>query len=514
MLQSLSLHLMDNEMTPRNFNNALSVSAIYFLLGLSWIYFSDLAVATIASNKAQLTLMQTYKGWFFIVATSIILFFLSYWFFRKEYLAHLHFDVLAHRDTLTQLPNRLSLVEYLDDKCTQEEPFAFLFLDLDRFKEINDSYGHRFGDELLIYIAQILYRTFPKESYLVRTGGDEFVIILPSHKEPKVIAALIEKLFDTLTHPIFVQQTDIYINASIGIAQYPTDGRTYEELLQKADSAMYNAKKSGHSGYSFYEASFIENSLKRTTLSTNLKKALQNNELTLFYQPQVDIKTNQIIGAEALCRWLSPSGIISPSEFIPFAEESGLILEIGELALVQSAAFAKEWHEKTLLSRRVAVNVSAKQLSHPMFLETLDRILALHQCSPELIELEITESAILENPKKILALLQSIKAKGFHLSMDDFGTGYSSLSYLKDLPIDKLKIDQSFVRNIAHNPKNQIIVEAIINLGKGLGMEVLAEGVETAEELNFLSTLGIDSVQGYLFYHPLSVQIFREVSNV
>lgn len=636
-------------MKNKNFKNALLITFIYFFISLLWIYFSDQAVALLAQDSDTAAKLQTYKGLLYITFISIILFFLSYQFFRKEYLiyqknikkqkqtkiellqqqaifesiaegvyavdtqnrctyinksaltmllqtrdavihgyphdifhhhtidgapfeadsclihqailsgkptrledhfirsdgsvfpvfvtvspiydnvvlvgsvvtfidittqkqheqnileAKHHFDVLAHEDILTQLPNRLSLIEYLQQKCTKNDPFGFLFLDLDGFKEINDSYGHRFGDQLLISIAEILRSILPPESYLVRMGGDEFVIILDCQQDKSSITLFLDNFFQKLSHPVMINQTDVYVDGSIGIAMYPTDAKDYENLLQKADAAMYHAKKEGHLKYSFYESRFIQKVIKRTTLSTQLKKALNNQELTLYYQPQINVHTNQIEGVEALCRWFTPQGAIPPGEFIPIAEESGLILDIGHFALSQSSIMAKQWYEQSCILGHVAVNVSAKQLSHPDFLTTLDEIVATHQCSPHCIEIEITESSILENPEKMLDLLHSIKERGYYLSMDDFGTGYSSLSYLKDLPIDKLKIDQSFVRNIIHNPKNQIIVKTIIDLGKGLGMRVLAEGVETQEEFDFLRVHGIDSVQGYYFHRPLPI---------
>ncbi len=516
-------------MNNKSLKHAVIITLIYFVISLIWIYFSDLAVASIAKNSETTTKLQTFKGLFYISFISIILFLLSYRFFRKEYLiyqrnmkeqkqneqnileAKQHVDRLAHQDILTQLPNRLSLIEYLNHRCSKNDPFGFLFLDLDGFKEINDSYGHAFGDQLLISIADILRKTLPSDSYLVRMGGDEFVIIIDCQNETKIITLFLDDFFAKLSHPIPIHQTDVYINGSIGIAMYPADATNYQDLLQKADSAMYHAKKSGHLNYSFYEKRFIEKAIKRTTLSTKLKKALNHNELTLYYQPQINVHTNQIEGVEALCRWFTPQGAIPPGEFIPIAEESGLILDIGRFALSQSSIMAKQWYEQGCMLGHVAVNVSARQLSHPDFLTILDEIVTTNQCSPHCIEIEITESSILENPEKMLQLLHSMKEKGYYLSMDDFGTGYSSLSYLKDLPIDKLKIDQSFVRNITHNPKNQIIVKTIINLGKGLGMQVLAEGVETQEELEFLITNGIDSVQGYYFHRPLSVDDLNAV---
>ncbi|WP_324791549.1 putative bifunctional diguanylate cyclase/phosphodiesterase [Sulfuricurvum sp.] len=416
-----------------------------------------------------------------------------------------HFDYMAHHDPLTDLPNRTSLIEKLQLKTsgTEDHPFALLFLDLDGFKEVNDSYGHRFGDELLIRITHLLQELFPSDAFISRTGGDEFVILLSCHQDRNIIHKTMLNLIDILNNPLHIEGIDLYITASIGIAMYPTDGCCAEELLQKADAAMYNAKNMGRNTYSFYDIVFTENALYRTTLATQLKKALQSNELELHFQPQIDVHTENIIGIEALLRWNTREETISPAVFIPIAEESGLILQLGEYVLIQGCLMASQWAKEGLSFGRVAINVSARQLTHIDFLATLDRIIQETECNPSLIELEITETSILENPEKMIALLEVIKAKGFHISIDDFGTGYSSLSYLKNLPIDKLKIDISFIRNITTEAKNQTIVKTIIALAKGLKMKVLAEGVETDEEFTFLHENDIDSIQGYDYYKPM-----------
>ncbi len=296
---------------------------------------------------------------------------------------------------------------------------------------------------------------------------------------------------------------DIYTTLSIGSANYPEDATTTEDLLQCADAAMYEAKKNGKNTYRFYNPTFTQKALERTTISNKLKSALRDNQLSVFYQPQVDAQSEKIIGYEALIRWESDDGFIPPSLFIPICEESGMILKIGEFVLMEGCKTAHRWSEEGLLHGHIAINVSAYQLIHPTFLLQLDTIIEKTRCNPCCIELEITESSILENPEKTIALLSIIKNKGFKISIDDFGTGYSSLSYLKNLPIDKLKIDISFVRNITREPKNQTIVKTIISLAKGLQMEVLAEGVETLEEFNFLRENGIDTIQGFYFHKPM-----------
>ncbi|MCK9373304.1 MAG: EAL domain-containing protein [Sulfuricurvum sp.] len=415
------------------------------------------------------------------------------------------YDHLAHHDELTGLPNHLSLHEFMEKKFSENTRLAFMFLDLDGFKEINDSYGHRFGDKLLIDVTRLLQNIFPPASFIVRNGGDEFVVVVSCQGDEDdecFIETTMERLAGEFNHPFSIETREIYITASIGIAIHPDDAQTTEELLQCADTAMYNAKSSGKNTFSFYNSDLRERALYRMSITTNLKKALSNHELSLYYQPQVDPKSGQIVGVEALLRWFSPQGPISPASFIPIAEESGLILEIGEFVLIESFKTAKRWFDSNRLAGRIAVNVSAHQFTHTNFLSILERILEETHCKPEWIELEITERSILSNPEKMVLLLEELRDKGFHVSIDDFGTGYSSLSYLKNLPIDKLKIDISFVRNITREPKNQTIVKTIIALSKGLEMEVLAEGVESVEEMEFLRDHGIDFIQGYYFYKP------------
>ncbi len=414
------------------------------------------------------------------------------------------FDYMAHHDTLTGLPNRLSLVELLEVKTTQERPFALMFIDLDGFKEVNDSYGHRFGDQLLIIFSQLLQNILPDDAFVARTGGDEFVILLSCNKDQNVLHRHMSDLTEKLDLPFKIGNVDVYITASIGIALYPLDATTTEELLQNADAAMYNAKQNGKNTYSFFNSRFTDDALFHITLSTNLKKALLNQEFTLYFQPQVDPNSNQIVGSEALIRWFTPEGAISPADFIPIAEESGFIIEIGNFVLKESFKTAKKWADSGILVGRIAVNVAARQFVHTHFIATLNEILNETQCDPKWIELEITERSIILNPEKVIIILNELRTMGFHISIDDFGTGYSSLSYLKNLPINKLKIDISFIRDIMHQPKNQTIVKTIIALAKGLDMEVLAEGVEAHEEMVFLRDNGIDSIQGFYYYKPVS----------
>ncbi|PHM17279.1 MAG: hypothetical protein CJD30_07170 [Sulfuricurvum sp. PD_MW2] len=415
------------------------------------------------------------------------------------------YDYMAHHDPLTGLPNRLSLIETLQLKSidTLDSHFALMFFDLDGFKEINDSFGHRFGDQVLIQFSKLLEEIFPKETLIIRTGGDEFVVLLESKFDHHSIQMYMGNLLQMLNTPFIIDQIEVYVTVSIGISLYPDDTMNYEELLQKADAAMYKAKSLGRNTYSFYNDGLTQEVLERTTLASNLKKALSNRDLTLHYQPQVNPSSGRIIGAEALVRWKTEEGMVPPSLFIPIAEERSLIIELGDFVLEEGFKAAVQWTKNGLFNGRVAINVSAKQLIHQNFLTQVEILLHKTGCNPSWIELEITESSILEYPEKMITLLSVLKSKGFRISIDDFGTGYSSLSYLKHLPIDKLKIDISFIRNITMEPKNQTIVKTIIALAKGLGMTTIAEGVETIDEMEFLRLSDVDSIQGYYYYKPM-----------
>ena len=421
------------------------------------------------------------------------------------------YNHMAHHDLLTGLPNRLSLMKMLHEKTSDLTPipFAFMFLDLDGFKEINDSYGHRFGDKLLIQIAKLMKEIFPDDTFIARTGGDEFVIILMCHLEHDMVTATMNRLITTLNYPLHIESVDVYITASVGIAMYPENTTSVDMLFQEADAAMYNAKKMGKNTYSFYHSEFTEQALHRTTLATDLKLALAHGELTLYFQPQIDSSTGVIVGAESLIRWFTSNGSIPPSIFIPIAEETGLILEIGEFVLHEGFKTAVRWTKKGVEFGHLAINVSARQLIHPNFLNLVESLLHETQCNPAWIELEITEGSILENPKYVTGLLEVLKMRGFYLSMDDFGTGYSSLSYLKNLPIDKLKIDLSFVRHINNQIKNQTIIRTIIALAKGLHLNIIAEGVEDKDELDFLQDNGVDLIQGFYYHKPMTREAFE-----
>ncbi|MDD5400569.1 MAG: EAL domain-containing protein [Sulfurimonas sp.] len=640
----------------KNLKHAFLISIIYFTVSVLWIFLSDAAVASLTNDADTITILQTYKGWFFVSLTAVVLFFLSSKFFQdmhlqcvqsleqtqacniakeiakasqielvryeiilttlvnsspnaifakdldgkyilfndtalkminlplkdvlgksdemlfshqdslklkeddkaviadgkihtkeeeivtndgirktflitkgplldkedktfgifgisrditdqKKYERYLleskdKFYNLSHMNLVTNLPNRLHISEVLTEKCLENLPFYLILFDLDEFKIVNDSYGHRFGDKLLFEVSKVLKKVFDSTAFIACMGGDEFGIIINSSNKEEIIV-LMQKLHDNLNKPFKIDLIDVYITASSGICSYPDDAKSMEELYQAADTAMYNAKKMGKNRFSFYNAEFKKDAIAYTQIVTNLKQAINNSELELYFQSQNNPLTSKIIGAEALLRWKYQDKMIPPDVFIPIAEKSGLIVEIGNFVLKSGFKTVKKWRELGILNSKIAINVSARQLTHLDFINTLKDILEETGCEASWIELEITESSVLENPKLAINLLWQLKGLGFHISMDDFGTGYSSLSYLKNLPIDKLKIDKSFVTNIRNEPKNQIIVKTVIFLARELNIQILAEGVETQDELDFLVENKIDSIQGYYYSKPL-----------
>jgi len=633
--------------------NSLKISTIYFTIGILWIFLSDNILSLFTNSSYEVTLLQTYKGWFYVFITSVILFFLVSHYFRtmhhqylqnieevkkhketikasqqelsrydkllhtiinsspdaiyakdregkyilfneasakitgvpkekvlgqtdealfpkaiaqelqqteqsiikngeiiqieeivtvdkgetktfhatkgplkgnkgtvfgtfgisrditaqKEYEKHLieskeKFYKLSYIDTLTKLPNRLFISEKISEKIEQKQPFSLIFLDLDEFKMMNDSYGHRFGDKILTEIAHTLQDVFGSDTFIARMGGDEFGVIYECVEKEKIQKTM-DLLYARLNDPFELDLIDVYITASAGICLYPEDATTMEEMYQAADVTMYNAKKIGKNRFSFYDEQFTQDTLFHTQIVTNLKQALDTNQLELYFQSQNKSSTHDIVGFEALLRWRSKGEMIPPDVFIPIAEQTTLIIEIGNFVLQRGFETIVKWRKMGLLSQRVAINISARHLMHVDFISKLKSLLKRTECLASWVEIEITESSVLENPELTIKILKQLKTLGFHISMDDFGTGYSSLSYLKNLPIDKLKIDRSFITNIKDEPKNQIIVKTIIFLAKELGLHVLAEGVELQEELDFLIENKIDSIQGYYYTKPL-----------
>ncbi|MFP3123651.1 EAL domain-containing protein [Ectobacillus funiculus] len=426
---------------------------------------------------------------------------------RKKSEEKIHY--LAYYDALTGLPNRNFLGEYLREAlvCSQgsKHILTVMFLDLDRFKLINDTFGHSFGDVLLQQVSVRLRECLREDDMVSRYGGDEYIIVL-KQQDTQEIYGLADQIIDTLATPFMIYGRELFISPSIGISMYPTDGDDVETLIKNADAAMYLAKESGRNNYQFYTSSLHVMNNWKFELEKGIRNALQNNEFTLHYQPQVDLKTNTIIGLEALIRWKHPEyGFISPAEFIPVAEEIGLIGSIGRWVLETACKQRKQWQENDLPPVDVSVNVSAVQFRDKHFVATVQQVLQDTKFEPCCLELEITEGAM-QYVKEATSIMGALKELGVRLSIDDFGTGYSSLSYLRHFPIDKLKIDKSFVDEINHHSSGEIIVKTIIALGNSLGFEVIAEGIENAEQVSFLVQNNCRLGQGFFFYKPLPAE--------
>jgi diguanylate cyclase (GGDEF)-like protein/PAS domain S-box-containing protein len=423
---------------------------------------------------------------------------------------------LANYDTLTDLPNRVLLSQRLGKAIEEAEHIerlvAVLFIDLDRFKVINDTLGHDSGDELLKVVARRLSEAVRPGDTVARYGGDEFVIVLANVAHIDDVTKVVHKILGRLSPAITIGGRELFVTPSIGITLCPFDDRTSDELLRNADSAMFDAKEQGGNTFRFYTAEMNARTERRLTLETSLRHALERGEFLLHYQPQVDMLSGKILGAEALIRWQHPDwGLVSPAEFIPLAEETGLILPIGEWVLAEACAQARAWHAAGHASLRIAVNLSGRQLAQKNLTEIVATTLSRCTVARGMLELEITESLLMQDLEQTADTLTSLAALGVTVSMDDFGTGYSSLSYLKRLPIDVLKIDQSFVRDITKDPDDAAIVQAIIAMAHSLGIKVIAEGVETAEQLAFLRQHRCDAMQGYYFSRPVPPEQFAEL---
>lgn len=420
---------------------------------------------------------------------------------------------LAYYDTLTGLPNRRLLEDRLKlalaNAYRTNSRVGLLFLDLDHFKTINDSLGHLAGDLLLVQSAKRISACVREGDTVARQGGDEFVLLLPDlvndHDALYAASTVAEKIRDELRLPFDLNGFEAAVTPSIGIAIYPMDGDNMVDLVRNADTAMYHAKKNGRNNYQFYASNMNASAVKRLSLDNALRHAIERNEFILYYQPQVDAK-GSILSVEALLRWHSASlGEVMPAQFIPLAEENGLIIPIGKWVLEAVCTQMRAWLDAGLTSHmvRVAVNISPRQFAQPDFNTQLVEILEKHALQPKDIELEVTESVLMQNTQEALDKLDELKRLGFKISVDDFGTGYSSLSYLKHFPIDVLKIDQSFVRDINNDADDAAISRAIISMAKNLNLKVIAEGVETCEQLNFLQENGCDAYQGYHFSRPM-----------
>ncbi len=420
-----------------------------------------------------------------------------------------HTRFLATHDYLTQLPNRYFFRERLQhaiETCQRsEQALAVLFIDLDGFKVINDSLGHSVGDQILQDVAKRLLAIVRQSDTVARIGGDEFMVLMEGFTQVEDVACLGEKILRVFDDTFEINGNRLKLTTSIGVAIFPDDSKDADELIRFADAAMYHAKDQGRNNCQFFSAEIDRQIETRRMLEHDLKAAIDKNQLELYYQPQINALTNTVIGFEALIRWNHPEkGMIPPSDFIPFAEESGLIIEMGTWVMQHVCQQAHAWYLAGYTGLNVSMNISVKQLLHSEFLPTLKAVLEHTQVDPDCITLELTESIMLNQPETALDILTRIKSLGLHISIDDFGTGYSSLQYLRLLPLDELKIDQSFVRDMVHQD-GKAIIETICALGLSMELSLIAEGVEDDNVVSQLLALGCHHFQGYLFSKPLPV---------
>lgn len=414
----------------------------------------------------------------------------------------------ATHDALTGLANRVLFNDRLEmaiQKSKEHDAqMALLFIDLDHFKEINDSLGHEAGDKVLNIVTQKLMETVQNEEVLARFGGDEFTVILEGIQRAEDASFLADQILNLLSEAIIIEETELYIGCSIGISLYPDNGDTPQDLLKYADAAMYTAKSEGRNTFQYYSAEMTARAFERVIMETSLRAGLKNEEFVVYYQPQVSGKNNKLLGMEALVRWQSPSmGLVSPGVFISLAETTGLMIELDRFVMKHAMTQLARWYKEGLSPGILAMNLTIKQLQQKDFIDFLDNLIKESECKVEWIELEVTEDQIMINPEGAIAILKRISQLGIKVAVDDFGTGYSSLSYLKKLPINKLKIDQSFVRDLPHDDEDVAIVKAIVALAHSLNLELIAEGVETVEQKEFLVKSGCENIQGYLYAKPM-----------
>ncbi|MES2356433.1 MAG: EAL domain-containing protein [Pseudomonadota bacterium] len=430
-----------------------------------------------------------------------------------------HIQYLAYYDQLTGLPNRMLLQDRLMQAISGSQrantPVALLFLDLDRFKNINDSLGHAAGDLLLQETAQRLQRCVRKIDTVARLSGDEFILVLPEIANTVQVRVVIEHIFNAMTVPFYIAGHKLTLSASVGISIYPDDGTDVQSLIRNADAAMYHAKKDGRNRFRFYTEDMNIRALEALSFENSLRRALEGESLEVHYQPQVDVLSGRIIGLEALIRWYDPAvGWIPPMKIIPFAEERGLIEPIFDWVLRTTCEQSRAWQNAGLTPIPIAVNICALQVRQKGFAKKIARTLESTGMDARFLELELTESVLMQDSEATIAMVRELQHMGLQLSIDDFGTGYSSLSYLRQLPINKLKIDQSFISDVTTNPDAAAITSAIISMAKNLKLRALAEGVETKEQLSFLQAQKCDEIQGFYFSEALPpercAQLLRE----
>ncbi len=497
-----------------------SLDGPFYFTASDKIYDAGQVVAQLTITRSQVPLLLDTL----MVGTISLLLALGFFLFLKfKPLADLRksqeeLESLAMNDVLTGLLNRFAFhhrsQQMLLTAARRQEKVAMLFMDLNKFKQVNDTLGHEIGDALLIEVAHRLRASVRECDIVARLGGDEFVVVLTGVEGQGAVGVVAEKIAASLREPFLLAGKTISSSASIGIAISPADGRSLAELRTNADLAMYHAKELGEGGYQFFTADMNQSNLNRMALKQDMKDALMRDEFILHYQPQIDVLSGQVCGVEALVRWQHPvKGLVPPLSFIAAAEESGLILPLGDWVLNAACRQLRQWLDAGVTGLRMSVNVSPRQFEAEAFLSKVHGVLAQYALPPALLELEVTEGVMFKNPKKAIEQMRHLRMMGVHLSIDDFGTGYSSLSYLRELPVTRLKLDKSLIQNIETDPGTLAICKATIRLSADLGLDVVAEGVETLEQIHTLKRIRCPVVQGYYFSKPLpSEALLRFVS--
>jgi diguanylate cyclase (GGDEF)-like protein len=504
---------------PKPYIEAAKIAILYGLMGILWIAFPDIILSQLIDDRVALQQVSIYKGWTYVGITVALIFFLvvkrllvfegalekvehSY---DKQKEVEKKLNLLAYYDTLTGLPNRANFEKTLNEFIEQKDNnFALVYMDVDNFKNINDTLGHLTGDKFLMHMADVLNDSIHPKEFVARLGGDEFAILLSNVKTEEEAISKIQNLLWTIRKPWTIDGQEFYISVSMGIVLYPKHGDSLETLLKNSDIAMYHVKKQTKDNYCVYSDQLQEKNLQQITMINELYRAIENEEFKLVYQPIVDLKTGMLNGVEALIRWVHPEkGIISPIEFIPLAEEIGNIHEIGRFVLNKAFWQKKQWEEQGYPHLKMSINVSGKSLVQEGFVEYISELLKETGIQSSEIQLEITETVLIEKMQASRKVLSEISAMGIKIALDDFGTGYSSLTYLKNLPIDVVKLDSNFVKGIMENGEDSVIVQSVIKLTHDLHLKMVAEGIENEDQLALLQNNFCDFGQGYLFSRPV-----------
>lgn len=515
----------NNGIEQIEYNNLVNRNLVYFLIGaiiILLILFTVLMVnvkrrtkaekaAVLARQKLKESYKDLEKAYEEVTETKNAL----YSRYEELKISKEKIRKIAYTDYLTELPNRVAFTEMLDSvmlTLRNDELIALIDIDLDNFKNINDTLGHSFGDEMLIDVAHRLQGVLEEDDYLARIGGDEFVVLTQNIKDISSYEDKIKKIQKSFTYPFVLSTKEFFVTVSMGITFAPKDGKTTQTLVKNMDSAMYVAKENGKNNYCYFDDSINARMMKKIEMQSELRKAIENSEFVVHYQPQMDLNTNKVVGFEALARWEHPKdGLVMPLEFIPIAEESGLIVGIGKKILIEACQQLKVWEDEGYDDITIAVNLSARQFKDSYFLSMVYDVIEETHVNPKKLEFEITESIALDDIEYTVATIRKLQELGITFSLDDFGTGYSSLNYLKQLPVNNLKIDKSFLDTVLDNKSDQKIVSTMIDLARVLNINVIAEGVEMLEQEEFLKVANCNKAQGYLYSKPLPKEEAGEI---